>query len=100
MNNVNNEEIQRVKEHISEVFPHTNRIDVRVDEIPKKGFRSLIKVTAPKKRNIIALKVDKSIKKSLEKSHQAVVKQLHKAKQRVLKKNKRKRINDVIDLLA
>ncbi len=73
-------EIERVKEHISKMFPHANSVDVKVEEVPKKGFRSLIKVKAPQKKRLIALKTDKDIKKSLEKSHLAIVRQIHKVK--------------------
>jgi ribosome-associated translation inhibitor RaiA len=73
-------EIERVKEHISRIFPHANSVDVKVDKVPKKGFRSLIEVRAPQKKRLVALKTDRDIKKSLEKSHLAIVRQIHKLK--------------------
>jgi hypothetical protein len=87
MNKLQLEEIERVKGHIEKVFPDAKNIEIKVEKIPKAGFKSLIKVMAPHKKNIVALKIDQDINKSLEKSHRAVVKQIHKRKAKSNKKS-------------
>ena len=80
MNKKNLKKVARVKRHINKVFPHANDVDIKVQKLPKEGFKSLIRIKAPKKKTIIAVKIDSDIERSLEKSHQAVVKQIHKLK--------------------
>lgn len=72
----------KIKKHIQKVFPHANRVDVKVSKLPSGKFKSFIRVLAPQKKELIAQKTDKNIKKSLEKSYTAIIRQIHRIKTR------------------
>ena len=78
----NKSEIYKVKNHILNSFPHAYRVDVKVQKGKKGLFKSLIRVKAPQKKELVAIKTDENPKKSLEKSHLAIIKQIHKTKTR------------------
>ncbi len=78
----NRSEIYKVKCHILNSFPHAYRVDVKVEKGKKGLFKSLIRVKAPQKKEFLAIKTDENPKKSLEKSHLAIIKQIHKTKTR------------------
>lgn len=100
MDIVKRDEIDRIKEHINEVFPQAKYVEIKVDELPKVGFRSKIRISAPNRKKIIALKTDKDIRKCLDKSHSAVVRQIHKEKSKWYKRKKKKKSFDFIELAA
>ncbi len=75
-------EITRVKNHILSSFPHAKKVDVKVLRGKKGLFKSRIRVIAPQKKEMIAIKTDENPKKCLEKSHLAIIKQIHKTKTR------------------
>ncbi len=79
-NRYKNKDIYRVKSHIYKIFPHANKVDVRVNKLPNGEFKSFIRVLAPQKKELVALKRDKNIKKCLEKSHLAIIRQIHRIK--------------------
>jgi len=62
------------------MFPHANEVDVKVHKLSNGEFRSSIKVFVPKKKVLIAQKRDEDVKKCLEKSHLAIVRQVHRIK--------------------
>ncbi len=73
-------EILKVKNHIKRVFPQANRIDVKISELPTGEFKSFIRVHTSSRKELIARKKDESFKKSLEKSHLAIIRQIHKVR--------------------
>lgn len=75
-----NRDIFKVKSHIQRVFPHANKVDVKIDKLPSGEFKSFIRVLAPQKKELIAQKRDEDIKKCLEKSHLAIIRQIHRIK--------------------
>lgn len=75
-----NKDIFKVKSHIQRIFPHANKVDVKIDKLPSGEFKSFIRVLAPQKKELIAQKKDEDIKKCLEKSHLAIIRQIHRIK--------------------
>ena len=75
-----NRDILKVKSHIQKIFPHANKVDVKIDKLPSGEFKSFIRVLAPQRKELIAQKRDEDIKKCLEKSHLAIIRQIHRIK--------------------
>ncbi|MEC7276409.1 MAG: hypothetical protein VXV96_08820 [Bdellovibrionota bacterium] len=75
-----NRDIFKVKIHIQRIFPHANKVDVKIDKLPSGEFKSFIRVLAPQKKELIAQKRDEDIKKCLEKSQHAIIRQIHRIK--------------------
>ncbi len=76
----NNEHINKMKDHIYRIFPHAKHIDVRVDQTPEKKFKTFVRVSVPQRTDLIALKTDQDLRKSLEKSQNAIMRQIRKIK--------------------
>ncbi len=73
-------EINKAKNYIKRIFPHAKKVNVRLRRSTGKAYESLISVSVPPKRELVALKYDSCPKRSLEKAHQAIVKQIHRVK--------------------
>lgn len=56
MDIVKRDEIDRIKEHINEVFPQAKYVEIKVDELPKVGFRSKIRISAPNRKKLLLLR--------------------------------------------
>ncbi len=80
-------EVFKIKNQIYKVAPYANDVDVKIDKTDNGKFESLIRVHIPPKKSLIAVKKDKCLKVSLEKSRQAIIKQVKKVKEK--KKSKR-----------
>lgn len=80
-------EVFKVKNQIYKIAPYANDVDIKIDKTDNGKFESLIRVHIPPKKNLIAVKKDKCLKVSLEKSRQAIIKQVKKVNER--KKTKR-----------
>lgn len=75
-----NSDIYKIKNHIKRVFPHASKVDVKVDKLPNGEFKSFIRVVAPRKKELIVQKKDEDVKRCLERSHLAIIRQIHKIK--------------------
>ena len=75
-----NRDIFKVKNHIQRIFPHANKVDVKIHQLPSGEFKSFIRVLAPQKKELIAQKRGQDIKKCLEKSQHAIIRQIHRIK--------------------
>jgi hypothetical protein len=75
-----NKDIFKIKNHIHRVSPHASKVDVKIDKLPSGEFKSFIRVLAPRKKELIAQKKDQDLKKCLEKSHFAIIRQIHRIK--------------------
>ena len=53
-NKYKNKDIYKVKSHIYKMFPHANKVDVRVNKLPNGEFKSFIRVLAPQKKELVA----------------------------------------------
>ena len=84
-------EADKVKKQIYKVFPHAKDVNIKVRKIPDKGYKSFIQVTLPTKKRLIALKRGYSPKLSLERSYKAIVRQVHKVKNKMGSTQQRKR---------
>lgn len=74
------QEIDKVKQHIQRVFPQGGEVEIKVEEDPFYGYKSLIKVDAPRGKKLFAKKADKNIKSCLEKTQRAILRQIRKTK--------------------
>ena len=75
-------EINKVQNHIYRVFPHAKNVEIKVKKLSDGNYKSLIKVHVPRKKTLFAQKIDEEFSKSLEKSHLAIIRQVHKLKSR------------------
>lgn len=89
-----NNDIYKIKNHIKRVFPHANKVDVKVDKLPNGEFKSFIRVVAPRKKELIAQKKDGDVKRCLERSHLAIIRQIHKIKTKWDRAGSRSRVLD------
>ncbi len=72
--------IENIKQHIKLVYPDAKDVTVRVKKVRKGKVDSLIKVTAPQSKPIVARKRDSNFHLSLEKTEAAILKQIEKRK--------------------
>lgn len=79
-NGYSKNQIIKIKNHISRTFPHASKVDVRVRKLTNGNYKSSIKVIASQKRELIAQKIDEDASKSLERSHSAIISQIHRIK--------------------
>ncbi len=77
----------KIREQILKMAPYANEVDIKVDEDKDGEYESTIKVHIPPKKSLIAIKKDECFRSSLEKSRQAILKQVKKIKE---KRKKRK----------
>ena len=82
----NSEEINKTKNHIYKVAPHINNIDVKIEKAGNGKFQSFIRVHIPPKKKLIAIKNGPCLKTSLERSRQAIIRQLNKEKEKKLRR--------------
>lgn len=90
----NNCDIYKIKNHIKRIFPHVNKVDVKVNKLSNGEFKSLIRVIAPRGKELIAQKKDENVKRCLERSHLAIIKQIHKIKTKWERTESRSRVPD------
>lgn len=90
--------IDKVKQHIKHIFPYLKDIRIKMEKPDGNSFRSKIIVKAPNKKVIIATKDAENYNSALEKSEQAVIKQINKIQTRWEKKAHHK--TEVLDLSA
>ena len=81
-NNHIEKEIFKIKNRITKVLPNANDVDIRIDKNEDGLYESLIKVHVPRKKELIASKQANTIKKCLDKSHQAIARQINKIKKK------------------
>ncbi len=74
--------ISKIKNHIDIVFPKGKKIDVQVEETPNKKYRAKIQVRSPITKDLVATKESGSFITSLEKCEKAIIRQIHKVKNR------------------
>lgn len=86
---VNTNEIKKIRKHISNAFPHAKKIEVKISGEKNGIYKSKIRVLAPQKKELIAVKTDDDPKRCLEKTHHAIIKQIHRAKTRWKRKSNR-----------
>lgn len=83
MNNDTNQieqEVSKIKSKIAKVLPNVNDVAIHIDKSEDGLYESFIKVYVPKKKELVASKRAPTIKKCLEKSHQAITRQIHRVK--------------------
>ena len=85
--------IDETKEHIHRLFPNATNIDVKIKKDELGHFQSQIMVRVPNHKELVAHKKDPLLKKSLDKTFQAIVSQISKIK------NKSKQRKDVMEEL-
>ncbi len=73
-------EIFKIKNQIYKIAPYADDVDIKIDKVENGNFESLIRVHIPNKKSLIAVKKDKSLHNSLEKSRQAILKQVKRIK--------------------
>lgn len=69
-------EVFKIKNQIFKVAPYANDVDIKIDRAENGKFESLIRVHIPPRKSLIAVKKDKCIRTCLEKSRQAIIKQV------------------------
>lgn len=74
--------IQTVIEHLLRIFPKATDVTVKVEKDEAGYYESLIRVHGPQKKNLIAVKKASNYQESLGRSHQAIINQIHKLKQK------------------
>lgn len=74
------QEVLKIKEKITKVLPNVDEVDIKVNKNEQGAYQSFIKVHIPKRKQLVACKRADNIKRCLEKSHQAISRQIHKAK--------------------
>ncbi len=84
---VNSEPIQRVKDYIQTILPESKAINVKIDRLPTKGFRTRVVVNLPEKQ-LVASKIADTYLYSLEKAQRAIIKQGEKDKNRWKKRHR------------
>lgn len=82
--------IFKLKKQIQRIDPKADKVEVKIDKSDQQSFETLIKVHIPPHKNLIAIKRDKSLKLSIEKSKQAIIKQVQKVKSKRDKQDFRK----------
>ncbi len=83
--NIDNKEIiSGTCDNIRRIFPESKYVEIKVNKDQGK-YESLIMVKAPKKR-LLAKKSAKNYKASIDKSYEAIVRQIHKVKAKEDKK--------------
>ena len=68
-----------VKEHIKRIFPRATKVVIDWRKKPDHKIEAKIEVNIPRNK-IIAVKSDENLKKALDKTSEAVLRQLKKAK--------------------
>ena len=82
-------EIFKIKNQIFNKLPYAKDVDIRIDRTEGGGYESHIKLHIPPKKHLLATKKDESLKQALEKSKQAILRQIDKVKmKRISKKRK------------
>lgn len=75
-------EVFRIKNHILKLVPYAKDIDIKIDKSETGDYESLIRVHVPPRKKFIAVKRSESLKVSLEKSRQAILRQVKKLKEK------------------
>lgn len=77
--------IERVKARVRSAAPEAQNIEVKVQKLPQKDqnrYECFIKAHVPPKKEVVARRIARSPFISLEKSRQAVLRQIDKKKSR------------------
>ncbi len=69
-----------VKNHIEKVFPQSEKIDVDLKRLKKGLYKTKISIKIPHCKSLLAIKKEESKEKSLQKAHQAIIRQIHRLK--------------------
>ena len=73
-------EIIRKKLKLKEKFPQAADVNIKIDKNDQGDFESMIRVHIPPRKRLLAFKTDKSFSGSLDKSYQAIIRQVQKVK--------------------
>lgn len=71
--------ITNVKQHIKRIFPKASVVDIDWRKKPNHKIEAKIEVKVPRKK-LIAIKADENLRKAIDKSYGAIIKQLKKVK--------------------
>ena len=71
--------IDKAREYIKHILPHSEEIKIKIDKLPSKDFRTKILVNLPEKQ-LVAIKIAKTYLLSLEKAEKAIIKQAERKK--------------------
>ncbi|MFT6631304.1 MAG: ribosome-associated translation inhibitor RaiA [Bacteriovoracaceae bacterium] len=77
-------EVFKIKNNIYKIAPYIKDVDVKLAKTYHGKYESLIRVHIPHKKKLFAAKKDECPKLSLEKSRQAIIKQIKKLKKKKL----------------
>lgn len=75
-------EIFKIKNQIYKKMPYVNDIDIKIDKAENGQYESLIRLNLAPRKRLIAVKREKSISLALEKSKQAILRQLEKVRRK------------------
>jgi ribosome-associated translation inhibitor RaiA len=76
------QETQKLKRKIHRTIPNAGEVELKVDKNQSDQYETHVSVRIPPRQTLIASKKDKSLKVSLEKTKQAILRQLQKLKTR------------------
>lgn len=95
-------QIDKIKNQISDLFPHVEKVDIRLKKHLKGMHKAQISVNAPGSKNLFAEKVCGSPSSSLEKSSEAIISQIRKLKNKKLGKRHKQSLKtlEAVDLCA
>lgn len=79
--------LRKTFKKIRKIYPKANNIDINVKTLPDGTFSTNLEVKTSNK-NLFASKIDNSYVKSVEKSYDAIVKQIEKIKRKNVKRVK------------
>lgn len=78
--NYQSSEVFDIKNQIAKKVPKAKEIDVRIERADSGKYETLIRLHIPPKKRLFAVKRDESVRLALEKSKQAIFRQLDKVK--------------------
>lgn len=77
-----NSYLKKTKEKLFRIFPFAKDVIIETKKNPLGEFETKIELIAPQHINFIAKKKEANYKKSVDRSYQAILRQIHKNKSR------------------
>ena len=92
MQNIKSINIEKVKNQLLKLSPDISHIEVQLHGHANKKYKSIIRVTIPRRRPLIATKDGDSKASALDKAHKAMIKQIKKGEKRKARRQSIRRI--------
>lgn len=91
-------EIFKIKNNIYKIIPNVEFVDIKVQKSEDHTYESQILIKIGNHKKILAIKTNESIKIALQKSHQAVIRQIKRIKEK--KARRRNKLIEQLDLIT